>query len=239
VKKLADTFADLGITREAIEKKIQRKLEAISAAQVVTLKRIYASLRDAMSDPKDWFEIEPEAAPAAGLEAVRAAAQAKREAKQRQAAGALATPPTGAAGAVDPGAAAASADAPAGAAAGGAAEPAAAAAPAKPVKATAALMSNFQKAIFNAKDAEGAKAVLIEAQPVVSVEQAATLASVFNKKWKPAEEFDEAAFGALLQACQSVDELDDVMERTRDMPADPMHDRILEVYRAHRAKLEE
>jgi hypothetical protein len=225
IKKLADTFADLGITREAIEKKIQRKLEAITPAQVVNLKRIYTSLRDAMSEPKDWFDIEPEAAPAAGLEAVRAAAAKKREAKAAKGAGAALTDaPSGAAGGADPAA-------PAGAAA--------APEPAKPVKATAAVMSNLQRAIYGAKDAEGALAVLTEAQPVVSAEQAATLAEVFNKKWKkPEPAFDEAAFGAILKACQSVDELDDVMERTRGLAEGEALDRITEVYRAHRATLE-
>jgi len=228
VKKLADTFGELGITREAIEKKIQRKLEAITPAQIVTLKRIYASLRDAMSEPKDWFEVEPEAAPAAGLEAVRAAAKQKREAKQKAAGKALTDAPSGAESGGDPGAAAAAPE------------------PAKPVKATAAVMSNLQRAVFTAQHAEGAAAVLAEARPVVSPEQLATLAEVYRKKWAPAAAaanegpaFDEAAFIAILQSCQSVDELDDVMERTRGMPADPMHDRILEAYRAHRATLEE
>jgi len=240
IKKLADTFAELGITREAIEKKIQRKLEAITAAQVVTLKRIYASLRDAMSDPKDWFEIEPEAAPAAGLEALRTAAQKKREQKQREAAGALATPPTGEAGAVDPGAAAGPADAPGGAAAGGAAEPAAAPEPAKPVKATAAAMSALQKSIYGAQSAEAAGSVLDGARAVVSAEQLATLAGVYRKKWAAAP-FDEAAFVAVLQACQSTDELDATMDAARTSGLLPgegdAHDRVVEAYRARRAEL--
>ena len=41
-----------------IEKRIQRRLDAIEAAQIVGLKRIYASLRDGMSEAKDWFDIE-------------------------------------------------------------------------------------------------------------------------------------------------------------------------------------
>lgn len=55
--KMAEAFAAFGVTRELIEKRIQRRLDAIQPAQVVSLKRIYASLRDDMSEPKDWFDI--------------------------------------------------------------------------------------------------------------------------------------------------------------------------------------
>lgn len=61
--KMVEAFAGFGVMREHIEKRIQRRLEAIQPAQVVTLKRIYASLRDEMSSPGDWFEIEEGAAP--------------------------------------------------------------------------------------------------------------------------------------------------------------------------------
>jgi hypothetical protein len=80
-KALLETFAALGITKEHIEKRIQRRIESIMPAQVVQLKRIYVSLRDEMSEPGDWFDIEPDAAPAAGLEAVRKATAEKRASK--------------------------------------------------------------------------------------------------------------------------------------------------------------
>ncbi|WP_233871359.1 hypothetical protein [Paraburkholderia adhaesiva] len=54
--KMVDAFAEFGVTKEQIEKRIQRHLSAITAAQVVGLKRIYASLRDGMSDAGEWFE---------------------------------------------------------------------------------------------------------------------------------------------------------------------------------------
>lgn len=56
LKKLATAFAAHGVTQAQIEKRCQRKLEAIRPAQVVQLRKIYASLRDEMSEPKDWFE---------------------------------------------------------------------------------------------------------------------------------------------------------------------------------------
>lgn len=79
--KMVEAFAPFGVTKEHIEKLIQRRLDAIAPAQVVRLKRIYASLRDEMSTPAEWFEMgEAPAAPAstASLDAVRAAAAAKK-----------------------------------------------------------------------------------------------------------------------------------------------------------------
>lgn len=65
MKKMVEVFAAFGVTKEQIEKRIQRRLDAIQPAQVVSLKSIYASLRDGMSGPADWFEVEaePEAKP--------------------------------------------------------------------------------------------------------------------------------------------------------------------------------
>lgn len=62
LKKVADAFAGFGITQAQIEKRCQCRLEAIRAAQVVQLRKIYASLKDGMSAPGDWFEGAPTAA---------------------------------------------------------------------------------------------------------------------------------------------------------------------------------
>jgi hypothetical protein len=62
--KMLEAFAAFGVTKEHIEKRIQRRLEAIQPAQVVTLKKIYASLRDEMSKPSEWFDIPDESQPA-------------------------------------------------------------------------------------------------------------------------------------------------------------------------------
>lgn len=56
--KMVETFALFGVTKEHIEKRIQRRLDAIQAAQVIQLKRIYVSLREDMSVPEDWFEMD-------------------------------------------------------------------------------------------------------------------------------------------------------------------------------------
>lgn len=54
--KMLDAFRAFGVTREQIEHRIQRRLDAIQPAQVVGLKKIYASLRDGMSTAADWFD---------------------------------------------------------------------------------------------------------------------------------------------------------------------------------------
>lgn len=59
--KMLDAFAAFGVTKEQIEKRIQRRLDAIQPAQVVSLKKIYASLRDGMSTPAEWFEVAEDA----------------------------------------------------------------------------------------------------------------------------------------------------------------------------------
>lgn len=57
MQKMVAAFAEFGVQREHIEKRIQRRIDAITPAQVVSLKRIYVSLRDDMSVAADWFEI--------------------------------------------------------------------------------------------------------------------------------------------------------------------------------------
>jgi hypothetical protein len=81
IKKLLAAFEAFRVTKEQIEKRIQCRIEAIRPAQIVQMKMIYASLRDGMSAPADWFEFEAgtEAPPATTLaEKVRAKAQAKQ-----------------------------------------------------------------------------------------------------------------------------------------------------------------
>ncbi|MCK2097716.1 hypothetical protein [Thauera aromatica] len=65
VKKMVDAFGQYGVTREQIEKRIQRRLDTITPALMVQMKKIYASLRDGMSAPGDWFDLAQSAAAAA------------------------------------------------------------------------------------------------------------------------------------------------------------------------------
>lgn len=57
LKKLVEAFAAFKVTKEQIEKRIQRRLDTITAAQLVQLRKIYNSLKDGMSVAADWFEV--------------------------------------------------------------------------------------------------------------------------------------------------------------------------------------
>jgi hypothetical protein len=67
IQKMVGVFKEAGVTREMIEKRIQRKLDSITPAQVISLRKIYNSLKDGMSAPADWFEFETEAADLNGV----------------------------------------------------------------------------------------------------------------------------------------------------------------------------
>lgn len=55
--KMVEAFTAFGVTKEQIETRIQRRIDAIQPAQVVSLKKIYVSLRDGMSSAQDWFDV--------------------------------------------------------------------------------------------------------------------------------------------------------------------------------------
>lgn len=80
-KKMVEAFAQYGVTKAQIEVRIQRKLDAITPAQVIALRKIYNSLKDGMSSPADWFEVAAEEAkPGRGTDALKK--KLKKEAKQ-------------------------------------------------------------------------------------------------------------------------------------------------------------
>jgi hypothetical protein len=99
--KMLSAFEQFGISKAQIEARIQRRLDAIQPAQVVALKKIYASLRDGMSTPTDWFDplpvddsggqggdpAQPPAAPASASDKAKAAIRARASAKAPDATG--------------------------------------------------------------------------------------------------------------------------------------------------------
>lgn len=56
IKSMVDKFAEYKITKAQIEKRIQRNIESMAPAQMVSLGKIYNSIKDGMSSPADWFE---------------------------------------------------------------------------------------------------------------------------------------------------------------------------------------
>lgn len=55
-KKILEAFAAYNVSKAQIEKKIQRRIDAITPAQVISLRKILLSMRDGMSASEDWFE---------------------------------------------------------------------------------------------------------------------------------------------------------------------------------------
>ena len=77
VKKLIEAFRVFGVTREHIEKRLQRSLEAITPAQVVGMRKIYNGLKDGMASPGDCFEMEQPTEAAKGLDGLKARLDSK------------------------------------------------------------------------------------------------------------------------------------------------------------------
>lgn len=96
--KMLEAFAPYGVTREHIEANIQRRIDAITPAQVVHLKRIFASLRDGMSEPSQWFAMSPVDAEAGAGQGKTSAAEAitRRAYRRKQAPPPAAAPPAAA-----------------------------------------------------------------------------------------------------------------------------------------------
>lgn len=58
IKSLVEKFATIGVTKKAIEARIQRNIDAITPALVVNLGSIFNSINDGMSAAVDWFEVD-------------------------------------------------------------------------------------------------------------------------------------------------------------------------------------
>lgn len=84
IKNLLDAFAHFGVSKEMIEKRIQRRIDAMLPAQLVQMRRIYNSLKDGMSEPNEWFEMVEQTPsaddkqPTSQTEAAKAALKAKQ-----------------------------------------------------------------------------------------------------------------------------------------------------------------
>ena len=65
IKSLLDMFSGMNVSKAMIETKLQRRVDAITPALMVQLGTIYNSLKDGMSVPADFFDVDPAAAPPA------------------------------------------------------------------------------------------------------------------------------------------------------------------------------
>lgn len=71
VKSMIERYEKFGVTRDLIEKRIQRRIEAITPGLIVSLKKIYNSIKDGMSKPGDWFDFPEENSLAEKLKAAK------------------------------------------------------------------------------------------------------------------------------------------------------------------------
>lgn len=60
IKGMVEKFNEFGVTQAMIEKRIQRRMDAITPALLINLGKIYNSIKDGMSSPQDWFETQPQ-----------------------------------------------------------------------------------------------------------------------------------------------------------------------------------
>lgn len=83
-KRLLEAFAGYGVTRAMIEKRLGRSLDAMTPGQQVSLRRVYAGLKDGMGVVADYFTIEEPVKdevkkPSKGIAAVKNAIKPKVE----------------------------------------------------------------------------------------------------------------------------------------------------------------
>lgn len=71
---MLEKFTEFGVTKEQIEKRIQRHIDALTPALAMMLRKIYNSLKSGMSAPAAWFEAEPAVADAGAAPKTGAAA---------------------------------------------------------------------------------------------------------------------------------------------------------------------
>lgn len=55
IQKVIAQFGKRGVTKEQLEKRVQRHMDSIGPAQYLYLLRIFNSLKDGMSTPEEWF----------------------------------------------------------------------------------------------------------------------------------------------------------------------------------------
>ena len=87
IAAMVSKFAEMGVTKEQIEKRIQRRVDTIQPAQVVSLRKIFTSIKDGMSVSGDWFEATGDAGtstePISGTEKAKEALKRGRKTKDQ------------------------------------------------------------------------------------------------------------------------------------------------------------
>lgn len=58
IRKMIEAFATFDVPEAAVRKRLGKSFKAVTAAEVIRMRQIFASLRDGMSSPADWFDLE-------------------------------------------------------------------------------------------------------------------------------------------------------------------------------------
>ena len=74
--KLVQAFADMGVSREALEKRLGQRIDSLQPAQIIGFRKIYVSIKEGMSDARDWFEL-PSGEPSGDIAALTAPSPAE------------------------------------------------------------------------------------------------------------------------------------------------------------------
>jgi hypothetical protein len=56
---MINAFSEFGVGKAAIETRLGHNLDATSETELISLRKIYTSLRDGMSKREDWFQAAP------------------------------------------------------------------------------------------------------------------------------------------------------------------------------------
>lgn len=93
IAKLVEAFAKHGVSKAQIEARLQRKIDSMQPAQLVSMRRIYKSLNDGMSVVTEWFaadenapEVKSESAATSVKEQLKKKAKPEAEEKPPEAA---------------------------------------------------------------------------------------------------------------------------------------------------------
>lgn len=57
IQKMVLAFGELGVTSEMLEKRLGHKVEIVIEQELISLQKIYISIKDSFSKREDWFEI--------------------------------------------------------------------------------------------------------------------------------------------------------------------------------------
>lgn len=80
VKRMLEWFAEHGVSKEAVEARIQRRIESITPAQMQSMRRIVKSISDGLSAPEDWFATGPAEAPKSPMDQAKDALRTRKPA---------------------------------------------------------------------------------------------------------------------------------------------------------------